>query len=537
MKKAAIYARKSKLTEKGDSIESQIKLCSKYLDNLGISDIYTYIDEGFSGKDIERPEFKKMLLDAESRKFDIIICYKLDRISRNVSDFSSLIAKLDRLNIAFISVIEQFDTSSAIGKAMMYICSVFSQLERETISQRITDNMYALATEGYWLGGEPPTGFKSKKNTLTIRGKQRTYSILVPIEEELELVKLIFSKYIEFMSLSQVEKYMLSNNIKTKRNKDWSKAALSIILKNPAYVKADERTFDYIKSTGSTVYGTPDGKHGLLIYKKHKGKKGEKHDISEWIYAISEHEGIINSEDWILVQKQLKKNSLLAPALGCSHTALLSGLIRCAKCNSPMKVAYGSKIPNSNKKKFYYVCTLKNKSGKTRCDNKNLPGLTLDELILNKLKEISLDKNILLSELNQYKKNMELTTQNETLKNIKNNISKNTTMIDNLLNNLALTTDSEITSILLDKISKLKDENNFLNQRIDDINTELSIQENLISDCTLLIEKLKHFSNFIDTASIHEQKKLVSSIVEKVLANGDTGSIEIKFKPLMDFKF
>ena len=148
MKKAAIYTRKSKFTEKGDSIESQIKLCSKYLDNINIKDYCIYTDEGFSGKNTDRPEFQRMLSDAKAKKFDVIICYKFDRISRNVSDFSNLINKLNELNISFISVVEQFDTNSAICRAMMYLCTVFSQLERETISQRITDNMYSLATKG-----------------------------------------------------------------------------------------------------------------------------------------------------------------------------------------------------------------------------------------------------------------------------------------------------------------------------------------------------------------------------------------------------
>ncbi|HAT4139483.1 recombinase family protein [Clostridium perfringens] len=536
MKKAAIYTRKSKFTEKGDSIESQIKLCSKYLDNINIKNYCIYTDEGFSGKNTDRPEFQRMLSDAKAKKFDVIICYKFDRISRNVSDFSNLINKLNELNISFISVVEQFDTNSAIGRAMMYLCTVFSQLERETISQRITDNMYSLATKGYWLGGETPTGFRSEKKFFNSNNKQKMYSSLVPIKEELDLVKLIFNKYLEFNSISKIEKYLLSNNIKTKRNKDWSKASISLILRNPAYVKADEETFKYIESTGSKVYGNPDGKHGLLIYKKNKGRKGAKHDISEWIYAVSEHEGIIDSDIWVAIQKQIKKNAILAPALGTSNIALLTGLIRCAKCNSPMRVAYGKRNPKTNKKNYYYVCTLKTKSGKTRCDSKNLPGLDLDNLILDKLKEMSLDKNTLLKELNKYKDTIESNFHNDVLKNIKNNISKNNSMIDNLLNNVALSTDSEVTAILLEKISKLKDENKLLTQKIDDLKSELEAQETLLNDCNSLITKLKYFSKFIDNSSIEEQKQLVSSVIEKVIADGDTGSIEIKFRPLLDFK-
>ena len=109
-------------------------------------------------------------------------------------------------------------------------------------------------------------------------------------------------------------------------------------------------------------------------------------------------------------------------------------------------------------------------------------------------------------------------------------------MIDNLLNNVALSTDSEVTAILLEKISKLKDENKLLTQKIDDLKSELEAQETLLNDCNSLITKLKYFSKFIDNSSIEEQKQLVSSVIEKVIADGDTGSIEIKFRPLLDFK-
>ena len=234
MKTTAIYVRKSKATEKGASIDNQIKLCKNYLSTISIDKFKIFKDDGFSGKNTDRPSFKLLMTECMNGTIDCIICYKLDRISRNVSDFSNLINTLEKKNISFISVVEQFDTGSSMGKAMMYICSVFSQLERETISQRVSDNMYYLAENGYWLGGEPPTGFINIRKTFIDKiGKEKSYSILSPKEDEIKLVELIFDKYLEFQSLSKVEKYMLSNNIKTKRNNDWAKATLSTILKIP----------------------------------------------------------------------------------------------------------------------------------------------------------------------------------------------------------------------------------------------------------------------------------------------------------------
>ena len=132
--KIAIYSRKSKFTGKGESIGNQIELCREYIRaNHGQVDAdaaAVYEDEGFSGGNLERPAFKRMLRAARERKFKAVVVYRLDRISRNISDFSGLIEELSRLDIAFVSIKEQFDTGTPMGRAMMYIASVFSQLER-----------------------------------------------------------------------------------------------------------------------------------------------------------------------------------------------------------------------------------------------------------------------------------------------------------------------------------------------------------------------------------------------------------------------
>ena len=148
----AIYSRKSRYTGKGESIGNQIDLCREYIrthyGDAAAEHAVVFEDEGFSGGNLNRPDFKKMMTAAKERKFKAIVVYRLDRISRNISDFSSLIEELGRLGIDFVSIRESFDTSSPMGRAMMYIASVFSQLERKTIAERIRDNMHELAKTG-----------------------------------------------------------------------------------------------------------------------------------------------------------------------------------------------------------------------------------------------------------------------------------------------------------------------------------------------------------------------------------------------------
>ena len=139
----AIYSRKSRFTGKGESVGNQVELCKAYI-RTTMGDPYAehavvYEDEGFSGGNLNRPGFQRMMQAARGHRFRAVVVYRLDRISRSIGDFSRLIEELGRLGIAFLSIRERFDTASPMGRAMMYIASVFSQLERETIAERIRD--------------------------------------------------------------------------------------------------------------------------------------------------------------------------------------------------------------------------------------------------------------------------------------------------------------------------------------------------------------------------------------------------------------
>ena len=158
----AIYSRKSKFTGKGESIGNQVDMCKEYVrlhyGEKALETAIVFEDEGFSGGNTNRPAFQRMIAQIERGEIGTLVVYRLDRVSRNVSDFSGLIENLKRKDITFVSIRENFDTSTPMGRAMMYIASVFSQLERETIAERIRDNMHELAKTGRGLGGNTPTG-------------------------------------------------------------------------------------------------------------------------------------------------------------------------------------------------------------------------------------------------------------------------------------------------------------------------------------------------------------------------------------------
>ncbi len=529
--KAAIYTRKSKYTGKGASIENQISACKDYLKRLDVDDFTIYEDEGFSGKSTNRPKFKQMISDAKNKKFDIIICYKLDRISRNVTDFSSLITDLEKMKISFISVSESFDTTTPMGRAMMYISSVFAQLERETISERVRDNMVELSKTGRWLGGTTPLGYKSEQVTsYEADGLTRTQQKLVLDNDELKIVKLLFSKYLEFKSLSQLEKFMLKSNYETRSKKNWSKTNIDYILKNTVYVKSSPLVVKYLEEQGSSVFGTPDGIHSLLVYNRYKDKQGEIRDINEWIYGIGLTEGIIEAEDWLKVQYILKSNKTKAPRRGKTNTALLTGVLRCAECGSHLRVKYGSPNKSTGKRKIYYSCSLKYNSGLSKCQNPNADARQLEDLVINELKNICCDKGLLIDRLNKYKQEMRATLPDDEIKLTTEAITRCNTSIANIMSTLALTSDESTKKIIIETVEGLTLEKAAYEKKLQELYNHDEILNQYEKNLDILIDSYFNFSNMIDIAS-HEQKKmLISSVVDKIVWDGKTQNVQLKIK-------
>lgn len=529
MKIAAIYSRKSVYTGKGDSVENQVNMCKDYLQKLNISEFIVYEDEGFSGKNSDRPEFQRMLKDAKAKKFEVLICYRLDRVSRNVADFASLVQKLESYGISFISCSEQFDTTNPMGRAMMYIASVFAQLERETIAERVKDNMIELAKSGRWLGGMTPTGYKSVPVTYSEQdGKEKKMFKLEPIKEELELIKLIYRKYLEYKSISQVEKYLLTNSIKTKENLDWTKSGISSVLKNPVYVKANYDVIRHLESMGMFVIGTPNDEYGILIYNKRKGKCGKYKETSNWICAVSKHNGIIEAHHWLKAQSILKDNHEKAPRLGKSKGGLLAGLMRCAECGNPMRVAYGKVSSETGIKHHYYVCLLKTNSGGTRCTCKNANGNIIDESVLRKLKELCSDEGEIIRELNVYIQEAKANAPTSLdLSRIKAIIKQNSISIDNLVTNIALTSDPIASQALVKRLESLTKENEQLQKQLDNMKSSVRSNEEILEKVNSFIESLHDFSKVIDKCTFEERQRLISDMIDKVYWNGITGEIKI----------
>ena len=518
--KAAIYSRKSKFTGKGDSIENQIQLCMDYSKSIGIKEFLVYEDEGFSGGNIDRPQFKKMMQDAKDKKFDCLVCYRLDRISRNVSDFSTLIEKLNKLEISFISIKEQFDTSTPMGRAMMFISSVFAQLERETIAERIKDNMYELARSGRWLGGKAPHGFTSKKiSFLDENLKERSMYQLEVNDEQMEIVKLIFNKYLELRSLSQLYKYVYHNGIKGPRGGKFDPSSLGIILRNPAYVKANEDILDYLRSIGMEVVGTANGQCGILTYAK---------NTSNSIAAIAKHHGVIEPDVWLEVQNLLNENKDKIPRISTGKTALLSGLLKCHKCGANMRIMYKGKR-NEEDLKYYYVCGTKKSLGIKGCNCKNLNGPLVESLVIDRVKNCNVESVISEFNNNKVKVDTIFSDVKSEINLLKNSTSEKEKLIGNLVMELAKNTGSVASEYIISQIESLNGEIDSLKSKVSELESSSFDINSASLNLDIIVSNLKKFNCEVDDASLDDKRLLLSTIIDSIVWDDVSGNLSIVY--------
>lgn len=531
----AIYSRKSKFTGKGESIGNQVEMCREYLTRRvsteAAASAAVYEDEGFSGGTLQRPQFKKMMQDIEAGGICTVVCYRLDRISRNIGDFAGLIEKLHHLNVEFISIREQFDTESPMGRAMMYIASVFSQLERETIAERIRDNLHELAKTGRWLGGTTPTGYRSVgEETVTLDGKRRKAYHLQTIPEEAQLVKLIFAKLLELRSQTGVLTYLLNHGYKTKNGRKFTRFAIRGIVMNPVYAQADEKMYDYLTERGVNLFSGRsefDGTHGVMAYNRtdQSGRTTRIKPMDEWVVSVGRHEGLVSGRDWTAVQSLLGDNKEKGGKWnkGGTNVALLSGLLYC-KCGGYMRPKpLKSRTPEGDPRHIY-MCMTKADSRKELCKNKNIGnGNLLDRAVCHELKKLSEDRSELRRRLKAGKKffadeNNRLAADLERLQREEQEAGKKMTA---LIDTLARAAGTPAEQRIIERVNELEQEARAIHESAEELKRALQAEELGTEGFALLREVLRSFDGTMDTISAGEKRAVIRTVVRRIEWDGE----------------
>ena len=343
----AIYVRQSKDKKDSLSIEGQIERCRLecgYPDTAKV-----YADRGFSGKNTIRPGFQKLQQDVKEEKISKIIVYRLDRLSRSILDFGQFWDVLDQHQVDFVSVNEKFDTSTPMGRAMIYIIMVFAQLERETIAERVTDNYYTRIKRGNWPGGPAPYGMKNIK----IKDEEGRDVPSLAYTEEFEIVKEIFYRYAtEDVSLGEIGKNLTKRQIPCRKRKaGWDNVALARILHSPVYVQADEDIYLYYKSRNIGIISNSieefNGNSSAQVVGKRAGNVRKYTSMQDQVLSLTNFEGKIPSDIWLRCQYRLEKNRQIGNS-GKGNNTWLSGLLKCGNCG------YSLTVRKWHEKKYLY---------------------------------------------------------------------------------------------------------------------------------------------------------------------------------------
>jgi site-specific DNA recombinase len=352
--RCAIYTRKS--TDEGlnsnfNSLDAQREAGEAYIASQKsegwIALSHHYDDGGFTGGDMERPALLYLLEDIQAGKIDCVLVYKVDRLSRSLIDFARIIDVLDKNNVSFVSVTQQFNTSNSMGRLTLNILLSFAQFEREIIAERTRDKMCAARRKGKWIGGIPMLGYD-----IAPKGGK-----LVINREEAEQVRKIFRLYLQHQSLTRLAQVL--------NTRGWT-------------------TKSWVKKDGNRRLGkafTKTNLHSLLTNMVYLGKVEHQGEIYE-----GEHEAIIDETIWAKVQQVLESNS-------CSngnqqrnnHGALLRGLIVCGSCQTSM---YHTYTKRGNRRYRYYVCATAQKQGYQACPSKSVPARAIESFVIERIKEI-----------------------------------------------------------------------------------------------------------------------------------------------------
>lgn len=518
----AIYARQSIEKKDSVSIEAQIEKC-KYFCNG--QDFKIYQDAGYSGKNINRPQFSKLLDDIKSGIVKKVIAYRLDRISRSIADFSQLLILFDEHNVDFISATENFDTNTPMGRAMINIVMTFAQLERETIVERVTDNYYFRANNGYWAGGYAPYGYQIK-HIIGQDGKKHSTLELNP--EQSPIVKNIYDMYInQNISMRKISQKLNNDKVPTRKgNGFWGINAVNAILTRPIYTEATVKIYDYFNKLGSHITNDIeqfDGTFTANLFgktRKNVPVKAIRNNKDMYLSLIS-CPSLISNEDWFKAQNIKGIRKSLSPRSNSSKISFLCGLVKCGKCGSNF-VTQGC-TNKKGVKHYYLICTSKKNLGASHCNNKMIDVSKLQDIVINDMKQHfnssdinrKIEKYLTISK----EKNVEFIKEKEQ---IENELVKFDIQIQNLIDSIA-EGNTTVLKYINQKIDELEKEKQL---RIDKLNT-LSTENNLNYDNSF-IEYVKNINEKLNTKDFDELKFLCKTVIDKIVVT--VGNIDIHYK-------
>lgn len=502
----AIYTRKStdeNLNTDFNSLDSQREYCQAFVKSREGEGwrvhAEEYNDPGFSGGNMDRPALKKLLADAQQKKFQVVVCYKYDRLSRNTKDFLDVLEIFDRHGVAFVSVTQPIDTTSSVGRLMRSILMDFAQFEREMISERTRDKLAGMARKGKRTGGQPILGYDidQEKKGLKIN------------EEEKKQVLEMFKLYLSTRSLSGTAKVL---NERGYRMKKWvtrngrkrgggrfNKMTVCNLLRNPLYI-------------------------GKIT---HRGElfKGE-------------HEGIVPDALFEDTGALLKKNGsgkLHKNGFVLHHNFILRGLLRCASCGTSMNPHSG--FNQQGTMFFYYRCLSVSKLDKTACRVRSVPAKAIEEHVIRRLEVLSQNKELVEKVVAAAQT---LSTQDLPLKKDERRLqmallSRAEVGVKNLMTHLAQeAANSSRKARILAEVDTFMAEEEKIKASLAKLDVEIAELEKRQIDANVVRRNLVNFGKVFDKMTSGEKRELVQLLLRAVTYDPEKAKLTLLLNPLPD---
>ena len=432
-----------------------------------------------------------------------VIVYKLDRISRSILDFAKMMEMFQKYNVEFVSSTEKFDTSTPMGRAMLNICIVFAQLERESIQQRVTDAWYSRCQKGFKMGGKTPYGFRTEPYVIQgIKTKR-----LVQKPDEAAFVKLMYDMYLDpRKSLHDITRTLTAQGMKTYHGRPLSRAALSIILRNPIYVMADLDVYDFFKGQGTEIInGAEDfaGTNGCYYYQG-KGNTNNKHtNLRGQTLVVAPHEGFIPPDVWLKVRKKLMASHTYQPARK-ARNSWLAGKIKCGRCGYALMTAHSCGY-------IYFRCSV-------HADNKSCSGCGTV-----KVRELeAFVYGEMVSKLNSFK------TLTGRKKSVKTNPKLTAKQLD------LARVDGEIDKLVESLTTAGATLVSYVNVKIEELDAQKRVLTKEIAALTLdtispaQMEAISSYLDDWDNVSFEDRQKVTDHLITRIRATNENVEIEWK---------
>lgn len=510
----ANYGRKSVYSDRSDSVDNQFRMCREYVAfKFPDSPIETYSDEGFTGANTDRPGLQRLMEDVKAGLVDALIVYQLDRLSRDVKDFANIYSVLEERGVMFISIKENIDTTTPIGKAMMYVTMVFAQMEREQIATRVIDNMHGLARKGYWPIGTVPAGYKRKK--IEVGGKKHSTLEIDP--EGAEFVKSLYRDFLDSPgSVASMETAYRKEGVKTPNGCFLAQGTIYKYLTTPFYCQATPEMYDYWKEQGCQMAEESprdawDGSCGVMVYGRRHNKNGRTlQPKEEWIVSLGMHPWIIPASDWLTVQDKFTKNTFNKTMK--YDIPLLKGVVRCAKCGSRMSV---SRKKNKYGVASFYYCTKRDRFGSDVCDMKALKCELLDNRVLEVFSKIEADPNVII----EYTASKKPADNTEKLRGLERKAQVIRSRIQRLTESLA--DGSGASKYIIKQIEEEDLSLDAINREIEMAKSEARRAENEELSEKQKAEDIRRMMQTFDGVNTEERNRIAKAVIQECTWDGE----------------